>query len=683
MPNIVAIVSDDRTRRQIEQYVGQFGDDTRLVTFKSAKEFEALYFPSQKPAAPAAVPEATPPIADGSTPPPEAAVEENPVDLRLFSQVHVILYAIDSIGEKVQPWSTALMKKLKERSYWPENNRTRLVLLKYEDDGVSKLDVIQQEIDDLIFVPIDRLVFLQKLEIVLNLPKKIKGQFLFTQALNNEIEISKICRLEKISDVGLAVRNPLPLQSGIRAKFYVQLPGAKETVRFFAKAMRSEPHPEHPGQYICYFSFFGVRKKDITKIRQWLGKTQTYKLLIKEDRTKFKLDPKDLLAVEVAGPPRNLVIIDSSEEQLKTISEMVRTEMDHVQVTTESSYSYFVHHFLKAAASKQEPPQSTTAEHLLGGVHLTLNMEKSIQKIDFVIGEEDKIFGHLAKDVFKEGAADWWKFFSTEENDLIFQDAIEILKDQKNTSKIITVQAADGERFAVRLRISPGGPEQIQFQLAPVDGNEMVEALGKVKTLNGLDALLIDTAFVPANFAEWLEFLKTAAHQRGLIKHPNDLKVILMSEREDRLERAWLDCTNVVGFLMKPLDTRHLMFVLAEAMHTNFTPFNFENMGWAATNTNTHMSREIFIEEIAEYGAMLRSATPFRPGSFFFLRKMIFDNAPNQCISARVYFCEPHPEIKGEFQISVLYYGINDAFLKYARTWIRENYAHSKEKQSS
>ena len=45
MPNIVSIVSDDRIRRQIEQFVGEIANaETRIASFKTAKEFEAVYF---------------------------------------------------------------------------------------------------------------------------------------------------------------------------------------------------------------------------------------------------------------------------------------------------------------------------------------------------------------------------------------------------------------------------------------------------------------------------------------------------------------------------------------------------------------------------------------------------------------------------------------------------------------
>ena len=267
---------------------------------------------------------------------------------------------------------------------------------------------------------------------------------------------------------------------------------------------------------------------------------------------------------------------------------------------------------------------------------------------------------------------------SSTDNDLILESALELANEGRATSKLIVVNGPEADRFAIRLKVSPDKPGETHLvELCPVTAAEMADKLG-APPMETMDAMLIDVAFIPKEFAGWIEYLRQGAAQSGLIKRPDDLRVILMTDREDKLERSWLDSPNVIGLLIKPLDTRHLAFLLSEALRNPYTAYHFGNIGWASTLVNSHMSREIEMETVSEYGATFKSATPFRPGSFFFLRKSIYDNAPGQCLSARVYFCEPHPSERNYFQVSVLYYGINDAFLRFVRTWIRENYAQSK-----
>jgi hypothetical protein len=88
------------------------------------------------------------------------------------------------------------------------------------------------------------------------------------------------------------------------------------------------------------------------------------------------------------------------------------------------------------------------------------------------------------------------------------------------------------------------------------------------------------------------------------------------------------------------------------------------------------------LEALSEFGATLKSKSPIVPGSLLYLRKSIYDNAPYQCLAARVYACSEHPSEKDYYQVQATYFGIGDVFLKFARTWIRENYANQKTKEN-
>jgi hypothetical protein len=684
LPNIIAIVSDERVRTQIDKLVKDFNNaDLKVATFKNVKDFEAVYFPPklavvEKPAEPAPAPDEKKPAEEMEKPPEAVSVPGVSIP---FDKISILLFQIDTIGEeKVPAWAQKMLKRTKEKGYWPEETRTRLILLKYEDDGISKLDVMCPEVDDLIYVPLDRLVFLQKLEVMMALPKKTKGSFLFNQELQQEIEISKITKLSGISDVGIAVRNPLPLQSGIRAKFYVTLPGDKEVTRFFAKSLRSIAHPQYPGEYLCYFSYFGLRKKELSKIRQWLGKIKGYKSILNQDPAKFKLDKNDLFQMESAGTPKNLVIVDHGDPQM--ITDQVLREIDNVQIYPETSYTDFIYKYVKGTSGGTG--RAGSAEDLPGGnsLHLTVGLApRNLLSMATPPTDEDKWFGNVAKDFLKNGSEDWWRVFKSEQNELLLTEALELLKEGRAAAKVLIAKSATDENVAVKFQLSDLTEAAFKLEISILLPDEHEKWANSTPKLSTLDALIIDTAFVPREFDGWLEFLRTSLTEKGMIKRPEDLKILLISDREDRLERQWLDSPHVIGLLIKPLETRTMLFLLAEAIHAKFSMYRFENIGWAETHTNLHMSKEIQLEAISEFGATLRSASPFRPGSIFFLRKLIFDNAPNQCLAARVYFCEEHPSEKDQFQISTTYYGINDGFLKFARTWIRDMYAASKSKE--
>src|SRR5690606_36922212 len=106
----------------------------------------------------------------------------------------------------------------------------------------------------------------------------------------------------------------------------------------------------------------------------------------------------------------------------------------------------------------------------------------------------------------------------------------------------------------------------------------------------------------------------------------------------------------------------------------------FDNLGWISPRLRTHLSKPVHLNLISEYGATIDTSTPFKEGSFFYLRKSIYDEAPNGCLAARVYFTEPHATEEGRYTCHATYFGINDGFLKHARTYMRELYAQSKTK---
>ncbi|MGZ3723902.1 MAG: hypothetical protein ACXVA9_13255, partial [Bdellovibrionales bacterium] len=346
MANVVAIIQDDRVRRQTEQYLQQLGiEDLRFATFKNHQEFSALYFRDKSP---------EPEKKEGDPP-----AGESEVDLRLFSEVHILIFALDSIGEKSGTFIEKVRVNLKRFKHWPANVPLRMIMLKYEDDGISKLDVLNPLLDDLVYLPLDRLVFLQKLEILLALPKTVRPRFLFNQEVKQEIEISKITKLDRLSDVGLAIRNPMPLKRGLSGHFYIMLPGEKTRLELRGKVFRSEPHPEFPGQYLVYFTYFGLPKADLSMIRRSLSKAARYQSLYNDDRTVFRFRPDDLFMGAADNKTFGIATIDPDATQATNLGIQISKDMDRLKVISESSYSLFLHRFFDKAGVSDKPPKAT------------------------------------------------------------------------------------------------------------------------------------------------------------------------------------------------------------------------------------------------------------------------------------------------------------------------------------
>lgn len=663
MVNVVALVKDDRVRRSIELWLGELDMDVHFATFKTQAEFQQLYFR-----------EGEPEVSE------EEPTEEG-AELKLFSEIHLLIFAIDAIEGKSSPWIDRTRAALTKFKLLPASG-TRMVLLKYEDDNVSKLDVLHPHLDDLIYEPIDRLIFLQKMQIFLNLPKLTSPTFLFNQEVKQTIEISKIAKLERFSDVGLAIRNPLPLKRGLPGHFHITLPGEKQRLEILGKVLRSEPDPERPGQYLTYFSYFGLSKSALSAIRRALSKSPQYRSLLFDDRARFKYQPDDLFIADEERHVFGVMVIDTDEGHGTSVAQTLTKEMDRLSVATESSFQVFQHRYLEAggASGDRTPPRASDAgDFYANPITMTVHAKDlKCMSVDPGPLSDSTFLGHPALIIFASPDK-WLSLVQEKESRLIMEEAAQLAERGRVLEKLLAFQDALNQRVAVNLRIWKGEADgTVAIALKPASLADIVEKLQSDQRSKELEVALLDTSFVPDDPTAWLEAIQQRAKAVGLTPMSSHLKVWLLSDGE-RVSPGWLNSPEVLGMFVKPVDHRQLLFSMSEHLPNKNTVFRFDNLVWTSPGLNVHVAKEIDLEALSEFGATLSSKQRLVPGTMIYLRKSIYDNAPNGCLAARVYACQEHPSDKTRYQVFVTYFGINDAFLKFARTWIRENYAHQKQ----
>ncbi len=657
MPNIVGITKDPKLLADLEKFCSEVGgDDLRFAGFETCAEFESLYFKK-------------PQVAEES--------EEPVADLRLFSELQIILVAEDAFEGKAVDVIQELLKQTRIHGYWPEENRTRIIFLKFEEDTFDKLTVIHPAIEDLIFLPLDKPLLMQKLEIFLGLPELSKPSFLFAQEVKTEVEVSKIVTLERLNDCSLAIRNKVALKPGVRGKFYLAPPSSKNKIRFFGKAYRSEPHPDHPGEFLVYFFFFGVRKNEISLIRQWLGSDKKYHSLLDEDPKKFSFNADNMFLSEEDRRAKTVAIIDPDSQHSQNLKDFIERKADQISITEFSSYrTFFELGLSKDNPADFEPSPSDSKDLPAGFLKIKVDAEKkTLIHCEPPISPDLKFCGHAMDQLFVEGQNSWWKIFELKQNQVFFDDAYL----NPGAQRVLFAQNTEGVWLGFNVTFN-GEPSELSLDFQPLTSEQLLLSTPTVSQLKSIDALVIDTAFVSQNFDSWMTGLLDHALSVGAIKRREDLKIIFMSEKEDHLDEAWLKCDNVIAFILKPTDHKSVTVALAEALNLKYTLFTFSNLGWIRPGLRTHLSKPVELSQLSEFGAVINTSTPFKEGAFFFLRKGIFDEAPNGCLSARVYKTIPHPTDEGRFLAHATYYGINDFFLKHARSYMREQYAASKGK---
>ena len=216
MANIIILESEKRVAQQMKRLIQEIDPDHTVKSFESLDAFEKLYFLERPP--------------DEETEEPEEGAEESETstdeddEFQLVSTINLIILRADLVEGPLHNWAEESFKKLESMDYYSETSRTRLIVTKYEDPLADKFKTIHPLIDDLIYIPIDRLLFLQKCEIILQMPEAASPSFLFNQSANMDIEMSKKTKLTQLSEVGFTLENPFKLALGTKVHFYITLP---------------------------------------------------------------------------------------------------------------------------------------------------------------------------------------------------------------------------------------------------------------------------------------------------------------------------------------------------------------------------------------------------------------------------------------------------------------------------
>lgn len=557
---------------------------------------------------------------------------------------HRIVYF--QISSHRKNWITAI-PKLKELS-----PKTSFVLLKFDDDGISKLDLLQPAFDDLIYLPIDRSIFLQKMQILMTLPKKATPSFLFHIEKPMPIEISKLTQLNRFNDCIWWMDNPIPLEKNLPAHFYLTIPPHGPSLSLHAKVLSSEEHHEKKNMFQVAFGLMGAHREDLTQMRIQMQQTYKTPLLIKEDQTGV-------------SQPLHIGVADGDQAIRERVQELLERELPGSHVSSDSSLMSLIQgtgssvEWDKVSGTKAEDFPKVPFEFLIGK-----------DSKDFKTFKEELTKDHLwlgyGLDEWKSGPQKWWTGFDNAENKSLFEEALAMVQGpgHPHWNRTILVKDSAGGLRQVHVELILDKEDQTLVKLTP---QEHVQKPKQAKNNQPFDALIISSKFVPANCQSWLEGLNAAT---------KCARYFLLIEHNEDLNPAWLTSPYLQGVSIKPIDPRHLMVLLTESLGRKDLKYSLDNLGMAKSTWHVHAAKPVLLTSISEYGVTLELPRPLRYGTFLFLRQGIFDKAPNHCLCARAYISEERE--KNKYHVSFIYYGIQDDFLKHIRHLVMELYAAEK-----
>ncbi|MCB0351459.1 MAG: hypothetical protein KDD38_09765 [Bdellovibrionales bacterium] len=205
----------------------------------------------------------------------------------------------------------------------------------------------------------------------------------------------------------------------------------------------------------------------------------------------------------------------------------------------------------------------------------------------------------------------------------------------------------------------------------------------QLEKINSLECVIIDYSLLSEDISAFLKGLSVGTQNANIKTPPGGPNVIVMASETQKINFDLLLESKVFALIYKPLEVRRILYLATQAIKTPFSLYNDENIGWKSEHLPAKISRPAKLVELSEFGVTFKTPHPIKVGTLLYLFKSIFQNAPDQNISVRIYNSEEDESEPGTYLNSAIYFGIADSFLKFTRSYIRETYASSKAKEGS
>lgn len=613
---------------------------------------------------------------------------EGGVELDLLASIDLIIFKLGQIKDFKKGWLRETTKKIQQFGYRPAVRATKFIMLKYEDDGTKKVDLLYPQLNDLIYLPLDRVLFLQKVDIVLAQPELVAPKFLFQQDTEMDVNLSKRTVIEHISDVGLGIRNPMALTPGLLGHFFFTFPGEEVEHEVFGKVQTSIPHPEMERQFIVYFTFTAIPKNTLTEIRRFLSKNPRYQNLKTEDKAEFVYNPENIFLTEDEKRVKNVVLVTPDALALQQTSRMINENFDQMRVMGVSSYQEFLKNNFSADLKNEQESKvdlatvKPTTDMDMGKTGTVLFfINKESLAIEAPMPPEDdteSILGHRAQKLLAH-SNEWVSLlFPMKSEQEVLEEAVDSAAKGRVINKTFVVFDGSMETRLVNFHMERSD-ESIKVEIKAADAKTLKEKILLEAPIGTLDVLLIDSHFVPEDIDAWVEGLTQLCRDHQMLPQDRQLKIIVIGSDDVTLEPTTYQHKNIRAALMAPFDTRSLLLNISLATGNKYTIYNFENLSWLDSRMPVHIAKPVTLLSISEFGGTVASNSRIAGGTFLFLRGDIYDQAPRGNLCVRFYASEPMEDGPFKYKCHLLYFGINESFMKFARSWFRETYAASKQ----
>lgn len=594
-------------------------------------------------------------------------------------------------------WARAFKKLMLEQGRSDSLFPTSILFMAFDGGDFRVEDFRDPVIDDLIFKPLDRSVFLQKVELlIVDNVARLKPRFLFRQKVQLPIEIGKDAVADEISEFAIAMRNPAPMKPGVYASIHSSVFGDGDLARVVGRVYYSEPHPHREGQHLVYFGYFGLRSEQLAKVRKFVRDRQI--------PPKFRIPQTPVPVIDPAIPFTRAAIVDMDEDIFNELSSALKDHYVGVDVHHYLSYARFMATLIKFYAGAGTPAvaienagelkKGKRPWSMTGGITFTIDAEDHILKtIETSTGPSDQIFGRHKQEWIMRPQT-WLADLDESDKEELKEMYAFTLSGGKGRALFKLIDAQRNVYFMEALATLASSKDAGRSGTIRVELHDMDETQWKVANKGSLvdESAIVnpadfryDVIFIDANLIRtdelqaWIDgiheaFLKAGIFVRGE-KFP---RIVVMAHEKSTVRPEAYRLKGIADFVYKPLDRKMVSHKVKTVVDEFIARGEPDVPHFVEQVIDAKLAKDAQMVEVSEYGLSISHPTPFKNGTMIRFFSSQIGGGANGVI-ARCSHCEKTNDKIPSYICHFTFFGVSDDVLKRIRTWIREDYVQKKD----
>lgn len=560
------------------------------------------------------------------------------------------------LGSRYLPLIKKTVESFVRKGICTKEDPTRIILTVFESPDFDLHLVEDPIICNIIFKPFDELILQQLLHFALKGHHPPSESFVHKVQTTQEVEMTKEVQMEAVGDIGFVTKSPREIKTNQISKYYGEVFKSKGRTHVMGRCLACEPHPDLPGQFRVWFSYFGIPSTQISDVR---------KNMVVRNEVEFSgNNPFKKQALK-----QDWVILDANKERVSKYKKILHDVAEaNVKVFSSFETFYFQTDPNAIIGARKENAWSDTPK-------LTLHFDLRGDMILRVLPEDQgkkKVFGELFSE-FKKSS------FHAK----LHEASVPTLKHWINTSTIdkeLLVVCNQNNFFPLKatsirkVKTETESFLEIEFIEPTVEERTKWFDL-KFPSIQSAHAILIAEEYLhEEKLGYWEEFAKNAI-EKG---HPGRFIALYKQVPDEKFVRklTWVqdifENGNEVPYVerkLRWLGGSHL--TSAESGNSAFLNSCKELI---------RVANPVPIAEISEAGLIINYRRALDKGVF---RKFVLSKTAETFHEYRATcnYSAEHPTEKELFQSHFVFFGITDGHLKSIRVWILENYVHSKQEE--